>query len=167
MKRVILIIVGLVVCLEGSFLAQQERPKVTIKPVAEPVYMLQGDGGNIGVMADASGLFMVDAMMESATEGVRMAIKSLSGGDRVRVLVNTHWHLDHVEENKSLASGALIITHEHSFPLKRLPLPLIPPANNPPRIHPPKRQGCRAIVRISYAPDVEDMHPALFGRQRL
>ncbi len=117
MKRIIFMIACLVVCLEASLLAQQERPAITIKPVAGPVYILQGEGGNIGVMADAAGLFMVDAMMESATEGVRTAIKSLPGGDHVRMLVNTHWHFDHVGGNKGVASGALIITHEHVWPM--------------------------------------------------
>jgi cyclase len=117
MKRVILSVACLAVCLEASLLAQQARPAITIKPVAGPIYILQGGGGNIGVMTDAAGLFMVDAMMESSAEGVRAAIKSLPGGDHVRILVNTHWHFDHVGGNKAVASGALIISHEHVWPL--------------------------------------------------
>jgi len=52
MKRLMLI-----ACLATPFLpvnvqAQQNRVEISITPVAGPVYMLQGGGGNIGVVAD-------------------------------------------------------------------------------------------------------------------
>ena len=44
---------------------------------------------------------------------IREAIKSLPGGDRVRLLVNTHWHSDHTDGNKAFGPGAVIIAHEN------------------------------------------------------
>ena len=117
MKRLMLI-----ACLAAPFLpvnvqAQQNRVEISITPVTGPVYMLQGGGGNIGVVADPLGVLMIDAMETPSSDQIRAAIKSLPGGDRVRVLVDTHWHSDHTDGNKSLGLGAAIIAHENVRPL--------------------------------------------------
>lgn len=113
MKRKVLIVFflisGLALCLQ----AQQNPPKVTLTPVDGPVYMLQGGGGNIGVVADPAGIFMIDAMEQPVAGQIREAIKSLPGGGRVRVLVNTHWHYDHTDGNKAFGPAAVIIAHEN------------------------------------------------------
>jgi glyoxylase-like metal-dependent hydrolase (beta-lactamase superfamily II) len=75
--------------------------------------MLQGGGGNVGVVADPAGVFMIDAMEEATAGAIREAIKSLSGGDRIRILVNTHWHGDHTNGNKAFGPGPTIIAHEN------------------------------------------------------
>lgn len=93
--------------------AQQAPPAITLTPVAGPVCMVGGGGGNIGVVADEAGLFMVDAMFERTADAVREAVKSLPGGGRVRLLVDTHWHADHTDGNKAFGPGAAIIAHEN------------------------------------------------------
>jgi cyclase len=100
-------------CLCFFLRAQQNPPKVALVPVAGPVTMLQGGGGNIGIVADAAGLFMIDAMFERGAGEIREAVKTLPGGNRVRVLVNTHWHSDHTDGNKAFGPGAVIIAHEN------------------------------------------------------
>jgi cyclase len=92
--------------------AQQALPPITLAPVAGPVSMLQGAGGNIGVVADEAGLVLIDAMYERVAPGIREAVKGLAGGDRVRFLVNTHWHADHTDGNKAFGPSAVIIAHE-------------------------------------------------------
>jgi glyoxylase-like metal-dependent hydrolase (beta-lactamase superfamily II) len=106
-------IIVLIFCLGSYLQAQQNPPKITLVPVAGPVYMLQGGGGNIGIVADAVGMLMIDAMFERMAGEIREAIKSLPGGDRVRLLINTHWHSDHTDGNKALGPGAVIIAHEN------------------------------------------------------
>lgn len=93
--------------------AQQAPPPIALVPVAGPVYMVQGGGGNIGIVADDAGLFMIDAMFEREAGAIREAVKSLPGGDRVRFLVNTHWHSDHTDGNKAFGPSAVIIAHEN------------------------------------------------------
>ncbi len=102
----------LVVCLR----AQQKEPlAVTVIPVAGPVFMLESGGnGNVGVVADPDGVLMIDAMEEEMAGRLRAAIEPLPGGDRVRVLVNTHWHWDHVNGNKAFGPAAVIVAHENT-----------------------------------------------------
>jgi cyclase len=92
---------------------RESPPPVDLTPVAGPVYMLEGGGGNIGVIADEAGLVLIDAMFEATAEGVRQAVKALPGGGRIRVLINTHWHADHTDGNKAFGPGAVIIAHEN------------------------------------------------------
>jgi glyoxylase-like metal-dependent hydrolase (beta-lactamase superfamily II) len=75
--------------------------------------MLQGDGGNIGVIADPAGLLMIDSMYERSAEQIRKAIKTLPGGDRIRILVNTHWHGDHTDGDKVFGPESIIVAHEN------------------------------------------------------
>ena len=92
--------------------AQQSPPPAKLVPVAGPLYMVSGGGGNIGVVADEAGLLMIDAQFEATANAVREAVKPLPGSGRVRLLVNTHWHSDHTDGNKAFGAGAAIIAHE-------------------------------------------------------
>lgn len=112
-RRTVLVPAFAAACLIIGLSGQQAPPKIERVPVAGPVYMLQGGGGNIGVVADEAGLVLIDAMFERVADGVREAVKGLPGGVRVRVLVNTHWHSDHTDGNKAFGPGATIIAHEN------------------------------------------------------
>ena len=112
-QRTVLVPVFAAACLVVGLSAQQAPPKIERVPVAGPVFMLQGGGGNIGVVADEAGLVLIDAMFERVADGVREAVQGLPGGGRVRVLVNTHWHADHTDGNKAFGPGATIIAHEN------------------------------------------------------
>jgi cyclase len=114
MKRIIPIILISILCVPAFMNAQQGQSGVTTTPVAGPVYMLQGaGGGNIGVIADPSGAFMIDNMDERSADQIRTALKALPGGDKVRIVINTHWHSDHTDGNKVFGPGSLIIAHEN------------------------------------------------------
>jgi cyclase len=116
MKQRALTVLFLVSGLAVGLPAQSKEPlPVSVVPVAGPVYMLASSGnGNVGVVADPAGVFMIDAMEEGMAGNLRAALKPLPGGDRVRVLVNTHWHWDHVNGNKAFGPAAVIVAHENT-----------------------------------------------------
>lgn len=96
--------------------AQAKEPlPVSVVPVAGRVFMLaSGGNGNVGVVADPEGALMIDAMEEEMAGNLRAALRSLPGGGSVRVLVNTHWHWDHVNGNKAFGPAAVIVAHENT-----------------------------------------------------
>jgi cyclase len=115
MTRKLLFAFLFLLCLPSLLIAQ---PKVTITQVAGPVYLMQGDGGgNIAVIADPAGVILIDAMDERSANAIRAAIKVLPGGDKVRILVNTHWHGDHTDGNKAFGPASQIIAQENVRPL--------------------------------------------------
>lgn len=78
------------------------------------IYMLQGNGGNIGLSFGKDGIFMVDSQYAEGFEQIREDIKKVSDAP-IRFLVNTHFHNDHIGGNDSLANtGTVIISHENT-----------------------------------------------------
>ncbi|HEX8638779.1 MAG TPA: hypothetical protein VF692_11990, partial [Pyrinomonadaceae bacterium] len=73
---------------------QQQDVVIKTEKVAGNVYVLFGQGGNIGVSAGADGILMIDDQFERLAEKIKAALKEL-GSDRPRFVFNTHWHGDH------------------------------------------------------------------------
>ncbi|MCK0108503.1 MBL fold metallo-hydrolase [Flavobacteriaceae bacterium S0825] len=93
---------------------------VTIKtiPVSNNVYMLVGQGGNIGVSVGDDGVFVIDDQFAQLTPKILAAIKKLSDKS-IQFVVNTHYHGDHTGGNANMEkAGAKIIAHDNVY--KRL-----------------------------------------------
>lgn len=58
------------------------------------VAMLDGSGGNIGVLTTSAGKLMVDAGISVSEAKIKAALRSL-GPQPLRTVVLTHWHWDH------------------------------------------------------------------------
>jgi glyoxylase-like metal-dependent hydrolase (beta-lactamase superfamily II) len=87
--------------------------QVKITRVAGPVYMLEGAGGNIGLIVGDDATFVVDDQFAPLTPKILAAIKSVTT-QPVRFVVNTHWHFDHTGGNENIGKeGALIFAHEN------------------------------------------------------
>jgi len=65
--------------------------KLTPFPVAEQIYMLVGQGGNIGLFIGEDGTFLIDDQFAPLTEKIVAAITSV-GGEYPKFLINTHYH---------------------------------------------------------------------------
>ena len=86
--------------------------QVRTVPVRDGVYMLVGQGGNIGLSVGQDGAFLIDDQFAPLTEAIRAAIGELTDLD-VRFVVNTHFHSDHTDGNENLGEGgAIIVAHE-------------------------------------------------------
>ena len=86
-------------------------PMVTV-PVAGPIYMLEGAGGNVGVSAGPDGVLLVDDQFLQQVPGILEEVRALGKGDP-ELVINTHWHGDHTGGNPALGREAHIIAHEN------------------------------------------------------
>ncbi|HEY7120555.1 MAG TPA: MBL fold metallo-hydrolase [Tepidisphaeraceae bacterium] len=105
--------VGLVVvALSVMARAQQDFSKVEITTthVAGNVYMLQGEGGNIGVSAGPDGLLIVDDEFAPLAEKIQAALTQINPG-KLKFVLNTHFHGDHTGANPHFGRQAPIIAH--------------------------------------------------------
>ncbi len=76
--------------------------------------MLFGVGGNIAVSIGAQGVLIVDAQFPEMVPKYRAAIREL-GGDDIDLAINTHWHYDHADGNKSLGpEGVWLVAQSKS-----------------------------------------------------
>lgn len=96
-----------------SQLAQQAQQEVVItsEDLGNGIFMLTGQGGNIGVLAGADGVFVIDSQFAPIAPKNLAKINEIAGG-APKFLVNTHWHGDHTGGNANF--GATIIAHENT-----------------------------------------------------
>lgn len=98
------------------------RIQVQTREIRGGVHLLSNAGGNIAAFLGEDGVLLVDAGYEEMAQKVMDAARGLSeeGGTdpTIRIVVNTHWHYDHIQGNESMAHrGALVIGHERAVRL--------------------------------------------------
>ena len=91
---------------------QQDFSKVEIKAtnVRGNIYMLEGQGGNIGVSIGDDGILIVDDQFAPLADKIRAALKQLNSG-QLKFVLNTHWHGDHTGGNPVFGKESTIIAH--------------------------------------------------------
>jgi glyoxylase-like metal-dependent hydrolase (beta-lactamase superfamily II) len=113
-RSVVVLLAGL--ALAGPLAAQERdfsKVEVTSAKLAEGVYMLTGAGGNVGVSAGESGVFLVDDQYAPLTPKIKAAVSAISPKP-IRFVLNTHWHGDHTGGNENLGGeGVLIVAHDN------------------------------------------------------
>lgn len=93
--------------------SQSNDVKIKVTKITEQVYMLVGQGGNIGLFVGEDGVFMIDDQFAPLTSKILAAIKTVTNKP-VNYLINTHWHGDHTGGNLNMANeGAIIVSHEN------------------------------------------------------
>ncbi|MCB0667789.1 MAG: MBL fold metallo-hydrolase [Saprospiraceae bacterium] len=112
MKKVFLIL-GAMACLSISYSQNFDDVIIQTTRVSDHIYMLEGSGGNIAVSIGEDGPLMVDSQYAPLSKKIRNAIDELSEKP-VHILVNTHWHGDHVGGNENFGNtGAMIFAHDN------------------------------------------------------
>ena len=87
--------------------------EIRTQQVSSSVYMLIGQGGNIGVFVGEDGAFVIDDQYAPLTDKILAAIGGITS-EPVRFVFNTHWHGDHTGGNENLGrTGAPIVAHEN------------------------------------------------------
>jgi len=88
--------------------------EISATQVRDNVYMLQGSGGNIGVVIGDDGTMIVDDQFAPLTDKIAAAIDDL-GGQPVTFVVNTHFHYDHTDGNENFGrAGAYIVAQDNA-----------------------------------------------------
>ena len=109
-----LIAAALLVATPAAF-AQLQPPDVTIRTekVAEGIYVLFGNGGNIGLSVGDDGVFLIDDQYAPVTPRIDAAIRALKDASP-RFVLNTHWHGDHTGGNENFGKmGAVIVAQDN------------------------------------------------------
>ena len=83
--------------------------------VGDGVYMLMGEGGNIGVSAGEDGVFLIDDQYAPLTEKIKASVAKISDKP-IKFVINTHWHGDHSGGNENLGKeNVLIVAHDNVY----------------------------------------------------
>jgi glyoxylase-like metal-dependent hydrolase (beta-lactamase superfamily II) len=75
--------------------------------------MFSGPGRTVVVLNGPDGKFIVDTSIAPAWPRLKKALDGL-GNEPVKCVINTHWHIDHTDNNAHLhAVGATVLAHEN------------------------------------------------------
>ena len=77
--------------ISASVLSQQKEVNILSIQLTDQIYMLKGQGGNIGLFVGEDAVFMIDDQFASLTPKILVAIKEITP-KKVNYLINTHWH---------------------------------------------------------------------------
>ena len=88
---------------------------VSIAHVRGPIYVITGEGGNIGVSVGKDGVFVIDDQYAPLVPQILRAIREVSVAP-IRFVINTHWHWDHAGGNEAMviSEGAMLIAHDNT-----------------------------------------------------
>ena len=114
MKKHLPVVAIMIICLCAMRTNAQDFSKVEIKvtKVAGNVYMLQGEGGNIGASVGEDGIVVVDDQYAPLAEKIQAALKGITDKP-IRFIINTHYHGDHTGSNEFFQKQAPIIAHDN------------------------------------------------------
>jgi cyclase len=98
----------------AAFRAQLGAIPIQAQPLAENLTLLSGPGGNVVVLRGPDGMVVVDTFVAPAWPKFQESLKGL-GAAPVKFVIDTHWHLDHTDNNAPLrAGGATLVAHENT-----------------------------------------------------
>lgn len=121
MKRVV---VGLAAAMMASAATAQQGPAPAPAPapvnydavqikatdLGHRTWMLEGQGGNITVIAGDDAVIMVDTEFAPLHDKIKAAVSQATGGKPIRYVVNTHLHGDHTGGNVAFwMDGAVLV----------------------------------------------------------
>ena len=103
----------LIITVVGLLYMVYLRPFITKMKVTEIIRVnnhltfITGGGGNSGIITSDSLIVVIDTKMDEASENLHKEVMSMAGKRKV-IVINTHWHPDHIGGN-ALYKNAQII----------------------------------------------------------
>lgn len=126
-RRSVMLAAAAFAALLGAAVAAQQRDfsnvEIKTEKIAAGIYMMQGAGGNLGVMTGPDGVLLIDDSFAPLTDKIKAAIAKVSDKP-VRFLMNTHYHGDHVGGNENFGKlGVTIVAHDNVWARMSVPQP--------------------------------------------
>lgn len=91
----------------------EHEVEVKARKLTDGLYVLFGQGGNIGLSVGEDGVYMIDDQYGRLSDKIKATISEVTE-QPVSYIINTHWHGDHVGGNENFArSGTVIVAHDN------------------------------------------------------
>lgn len=113
MKRHFTLFILLSIAEIGFSQSRFDNVQITATQLTDQIYMLEGSGGNIGLLTGQEGTLIIDDQYAPLSDKIKAKIATLTD-QKVTHVLNTHWHADHTGGNENFGKdGALIIAHQN------------------------------------------------------
>jgi glyoxylase-like metal-dependent hydrolase (beta-lactamase superfamily II) len=95
----------------AEFTTAAAKEKIRTVQLRDKIYLLYGVGGNIVCHTGKDGKMLIDCQFSAGASHLMAALNAIDAHP-LRLLINTHWHLDHTNANPDMhKAGARIIAH--------------------------------------------------------
>ena len=95
----------------AAFRAQMGAIPIETTKLTDSLTMLSGPGGNVLVVNGKDGKVVVDSFLQPAFANLKKILDGM-GTTPVKTLIDTHWHLDHADNNENFRkAGAAVVAH--------------------------------------------------------
>jgi cyclase len=119
MKKYLTLVIQLIATFVWSSFAvahnhdQHKGFDIKVTDLGSRIFEIRTDrSGNVAVLIGEDGVFMIDTQMEHLAELIDVTQKKLSNNRDVDIILNTHFHRDHVRGNAYFKErGAITIAH--------------------------------------------------------
>lgn len=91
----------------------QQPETLSVIPVKDGLYYINGVGGNVGVRVTSAGVILVDDKFPRNVEQIQARVREVTD-QPIRYIINTHHHGDHAGGNVGFIDDAEIIAHENA-----------------------------------------------------
>lgn len=95
-----------------AFAQDMSKVEIKVTKVSGTVYMLAGQGGNIGVCVGDDGIVVVDDEYAALAPKIIAALNGITDKP-IKFIINTHYHGDHTGGNEVFARTGTIIAQEN------------------------------------------------------
>lgn len=89
-----------------------------IQRLSPDVSVLIGKSGNVMIVAGQQGALIIDDQRASDIEETLAGVAEATGSP-IRIVIDTHWHLDHSGSNEALAKGGATIIAQRNVRIRR------------------------------------------------
>lgn len=99
----------------GRGAAETPVEPLTVSPLAEALFLIEGAGANVVVAVSPEELVLVDGGAAERTADLLALVEERWPGRKIAALVNTNWRPEHTGSNAALAErGTRIVAHENT-----------------------------------------------------
>ena len=98
----------------AAFRAKTGAVPIQTAKLTDRLTMLSGPGGNVLVLNGPDGKVVIDSFVQPAFGNLKNTLDAL-GTAPIKMLIDTHWHIDHTDNNENFRkAGAAIVAHENT-----------------------------------------------------
>jgi len=102
-----------IACSMAIVVTGQQPETLTVTPVKDGLYYINGVGGNVGVRVTADGVILIDDKYPRNVEQIKDRVRDVTS-QPIRYIINTHHHGDHAGGNAGFIDTAEVIAHENA-----------------------------------------------------
>ncbi len=99
----------------GMWQVAAAAEQFTARPLADNIQLITGPSGNTLAAVDTDGVILIEGVPAKLAGDYLAFVTKLTGTDKIKAVVNTHWHDESVGLNARLApKGVTIIAHANT-----------------------------------------------------